>query len=116
MGKVFNKIKKFFTGAHNVVRDEVEEVLNLKPTEQDEKIGELIANLAMQAGVCAGLPIPTGMQPIIKKAAAYAVADAREGFKEPEKTIIGRIVAEFKKDMRVSNSNKKDNSTERGNN
>lgn len=115
MGKVFDKIKKIFTGAHNVVKDEVEEVLNLKPTEQDEKIGELIANLAMQSGVCAGLPIPTGMQPIIKKAAAYAVADAREGFKEPEKTIIGRIVAEFKKDMRVRNSNN-NNSTERGNN
>lgn len=32
-----------------------------------------------------------------QKAAIYTVADAREGFKAPEKTIIGRIVSEFKK-------------------
>lgn len=93
----FEKVKRFFTGAHNIVKDEAEEVLNLKPTEQDEKIGEIVANLSMQAASCAGLPIPSGMQPIIKKAAIYTVADAREGFKAPEKTIIGRIVSEFKK-------------------
>lgn len=93
----FEKVKKFFTGAHNVVKGEVEEVLNLKPTEQDEAMGEIVANLAMQAAVCAGLPIPSGMQPIIKKAAVYTAANAREGFKQPEKTIIGRIVSEFKK-------------------
>lgn len=33
----FEKVKRFFTGAHNIVKDEAEEVLNLKPTEQDEK-------------------------------------------------------------------------------
>lgn len=87
---------KVFKIGKNVVKGEVQEIVNLKPTEDDYKQGEQLATVAAGALATMGIPIPAVGITIIGKAFAYGIRDIRDGVEEPDKLIIGRIIEEIK--------------------
>lgn len=87
---------KIFKIGKNVVKGEVQEIVNLKPTEEDYKQGEQLATVAAGALAAMGIPIPAVGITIIGKAFAYGIRDIRDGVEEPNKLIIGRIIEEIK--------------------
>lgn len=87
---------KIFKIGKNVVKAEVQEIVNLKPTEEDYKQGEQLATVAAGALAAMGIPIPAVGITIIGKAFAYGIRDIRDGVEEPNKLIIGRIIEEIK--------------------
>lgn len=87
---------KVFKIGKNVVKGEVQEIVNLKPSEDDYKQGEQLATVAAGALAAMGIPIPAVGITIIGKAFAYGIRDIRDGVEEPNKLIIGRIIEEIK--------------------
>lgn len=87
---------KVFKIGKNVVKGEVQEIVNLKPTEDDYKQGEQLATVAAGALAAMGIPIPAVGITIIGKAFAYGIRNIRDGVEEPNKLIIGRIIEEIK--------------------
>ena len=87
---------KVFKIGKNVVKGEVQEIVNLKPTEDDYKQGEQLATVTAGALAAMGIPIPAVGITIIGKAFAYGIRDIRDGVEEPNKLIIGRIIEEIK--------------------
>lgn len=87
---------KVFKIGKNVVKGEVQEIVNLKPTEDDYKQGEQLATIAVGAMTAMGIPLPAIGVTIMGKAFAYGIRDIRDGVEEPDKLIIGRIIDEIK--------------------
>ena len=96
--KFTDKLKTLFRINHNVIRGEVKEVLSLQLTDEDKAQGKAAAALAITALASCGVPLGALGQPILEKVFAYVIRDVKDGVETPEKLIIGRIIAEVKKE------------------
>jgi len=103
---MIDKIKKLFIKEKKVkdtievlpkalveaAKDEVKEIKDLNLTEVDQLQGEIIANVAVTAMASMGIPSSLTMREIIKSSAAYALRDFKEGYTNPEKLIVTRVI------------------------
>lgn len=101
-----DKVKTLFRLNHNVIKGEVQEVLSLQLTDEDKAQGRAAAALAIAALTACGVPVAALSQPVLEKVLAYAIRDAKEGIKTPEKLIIGRIIKEVKNEKASRKSTK----------
>ena len=89
----FKKIGSIFV---KVAKDEINEIKNLKVTDEDKAQAEQLASIVHQVCLAYGIPISSSVQRIVAKCGAYVIRDAKDGIKAPEKLIIGRIINEVK--------------------
>lgn len=88
-------LKRFFKISKKVIKDEVEEVKELKPTEEDYTQGERLANAAILAMSSFGLPYSILCKEIMKKVFAYGIRDIRDGIQDNSKLIMRRVIDEI---------------------
>ena len=88
-------LKKFFKIGKKVIKDEVEEIRELKPTEEDYAQGERLANAAILAMSSFGLPYSILSREIMKKVFAYGIRDIRDGIQDNSKLIMRRVINEI---------------------
>lgn len=99
-----NKVKKFINAFKKAMKDEVQEIKELKITPEDEEQASKIANLAADAMMLYGIPVGGAGRVVMKKVIAYSLRDLKDGVKAPDKLIIIRVVNELKteeKDLKV---------------
>lgn len=90
------RIKKIGSIFVKVAKDEIDEIKNLKVTDEDKAQAEQLASIVHQVCLAYGIPISSSVQRIVAKCGAYVIRDAKDGIKAPEKLIIGRIINEVK--------------------
>lgn len=73
-------------------KEEIAEIKDLNLTEVDQLQGEVIASIAITAMASMGIPASITMREIIKTSAAYAIRDFKEGYTNPEKLIVTRVI------------------------
>ena len=95
-----NFLKKFFKISKKVIKDEVEEIRELKPTEEDYAQGERLANAAILAMSSFGLPYSILSRQIMKKVFAYGIRDIRDGIQDNSKLIMRRVINEINAERR----------------
>ena len=83
------------------VKDEVKEIVNLEPTEQDFKQGQELAVIVVAVLAANGIPMSTNSRIIIGKTLAFLVRDIKDGVDDTDKLFISRIVNEIKKVHRI---------------
>lgn len=88
-------LKKILRINKNVIKGELEEIRNLKPTEDDYAQGEVLADIAITAMASMGLSYTLLGKDIIAKVFAYGIRDAKDGIKDNSKLIIGRVIDEI---------------------
>ena len=88
-------LKKFFKIGKKVIKDEVEEIRELKPTEEDYAQGERLANAAILAMSSFGLQYSILSREIMKKVFAYGIRDIRDGIQDNSKLIMRRVINEI---------------------
>ena len=93
-------LKKFFKIGKKVIKDEVEEIRELKPTEEDYIQGERLANAAILAMSSFGLPYSILSREIMKKVFAYGIRDIRDGIQDNSKLIMRRVINEINAERR----------------
>lgn len=103
MVDIVNKIKNIFIRPKQVVtntgkvitsvaKEEIAEIKDLNLTEVDKLQGDVVANVAVAAMASMGIPCSLTMKEIIKTSAAYAIRDFKEGYTNPEKLIVTRVI------------------------
>lgn len=123
---MLNKIKGIFTNNKNKVEDikdkatilpkavvgaakeEIKEIKDLNLTEVDQVQGDIVANVAIAAMASMGIPVSATMREIIKTSAAYAIRDFKEGYTNPEKLIVMRVINKIHeiRDAKAAEQNK----------
>lgn len=98
--------KKFFKISEKVIKDEVEEIKELKPTEEDYTQGERLANAAILAMSSFGLPYSILGREIMKKVFAYGIRDIRDGIQDNSKLIMRRVINEINAERRERDKKK----------
>lgn len=93
---MLDRLKKLLRINKNVIKGEVEEIRQLKPTEEDIKQGEVLADAAIVAMSAMGMSYTVTMQKIIAKVFAYGIRDIKDGVQDNKKLIIGRVIEEIK--------------------
>lgn len=88
-------IKKLFKANHKVIKDELNEIVNLKVDDEDLKQAEVLSDLVIGALAAYGIVIGVAFKPVIKKAIAYGIRDLKDGLNTPDRLIISRIVKEL---------------------
>lgn len=94
--KLLEQLKKIGSIFVKVAKDEIDEIKNLKVTDEDKEQAEQLASIVHQVCLAYGIPISSSVQRIVAKCGAYVIRDAKDGIKAPEKLIIGRIINEVK--------------------
>lgn len=94
--KLLEQLKKIGSIFVKVAKDEIDEIKNLKVTDEDKAQAEQLASIVHQVCLAYGIPISSSVQRIVAKCGAYVIRDAKDGIKAPEKLIIGRIINEVK--------------------
>lgn len=94
--KFLEQLKKIGSIFVKVTKDEIDEIKNLKVTDEDKAQAEQLASIVHQVCLAYGIPISSSVQRIVAKCGAYVIRDAKDGIKAPEKLIIGRIINEVK--------------------
>lgn len=93
--------KKLFSNLRNIlfnpIKEEVKEVISLKPTEQDYDQGEKLAVIVTAVLAANGIPMSVNGTNIMGKALAFLVSDVKDGVDDTDKLLVGRIVSEIKK-------------------
>ncbi|MBP5596350.1 MAG: hypothetical protein J6Y02_13265 [Pseudobutyrivibrio sp.] len=107
---MFDKVKNIFAISKNKAKDvkdntavipkavvaatkeEIKEIKDLNLTEVDQLQGDIIASVAITAMASMGIPASATMREIIKTAAAYTIRDFKEGYTNPEKLIVTRVI------------------------
>lgn len=107
---MLNKIKGIFTSNKDKAKDikdkasilpkavvgaakeEIKEIKDLNLTEVDQVQGDIVASVAIAAMASMGIPVTATMREIIKTSAAYAIRDFKEGYTNPEKLIVMRVI------------------------
>lgn len=94
--KIVEKLKKLIGINHRVVKGEVEEIKNLKITDEDKAQGKAAAVTISSALIACGIPLGSLGQPVLEKVMPYIIRDIKDGISTPDKLIVGRVVKEFK--------------------
>lgn len=93
-------IKRFFRAFHKAMKQEIEEVVTLNITKEDEDQASKIANLAADAMMMYGVPVGGAGRAIMKKVIAYSLRDIKDGVNAPDKLIIRRVTNELKEESK----------------
>lgn len=96
-----NKIKKFINAFRKAMKDEVQEIKELKITPEDEKQATTIANIVSDAMALYGIPVGGAGRVIMRKVIAYSLRDLKDGIKTPENLILSRVVNELKEEEKL---------------
>lgn len=100
-------LKKFFRISKKVIKDEVKEIKDLKPTEEDYAQGEQLANAAILAMSSFGLPYSILSKEIMKKVFAYGIRDIKDGVQDNSKLIMGRVIDEINAERKSKDKQEK---------
>lgn len=104
----FKEICRMIFRVHkNAIKKELEEIKNLKPTEEDYAQGEVMADAAIAAMVSLGLTHTVLEQRIIAKVFAYGIRDVKDGIADNKKLLIGRVIEEIKHEREQQKENNK---------
>lgn len=101
-----NFLRKLFKISKKVIKDEVEEIKELKPTEEDYAQGEQLANAAILAMSSFGLPYSILSKEIMKKVFAYGIRDIRDGIQDNSKLLMRRVIDEINAERKERNKQK----------
>lgn len=93
-------IKRFFRAFHKAMKQEIEEVITLNITKEDEEQASKIANLTADAMMMYGVPVGGAGRAIMKKVIAYSLRDIKDGVNAPDKLIIRRVINELKEESK----------------
>lgn len=93
-------IKRFFRAFHKAVKEEIEEVVTLNVTKEDEEQASKIANLTADTMMMYGVPVGGAGRAIMKKVIAYSLRDIKDGVNAPDKLIIRRVINELKEESK----------------
>ena len=99
-------LKKFFKIGKKVIKDEVEEIRELKPTEEDYTQGEQLANAAILAMSSFGLPYSILCKEIMKKVFAYGIRNIKDGVQDNSKLIMRRVIDEINAERKEKSKQK----------
>lgn len=99
-------LRKLFKISKKVIKGEVEEIKELKPTEEDYAQGEQLANAAILAMSSFGLPYSILSKEIMKKVFAYGIRDIRDGIQDNSKLIMRRVIDEINAERKERNKQK----------
>ena len=99
-------LRKLFKISKKVIKDEVEEIKELKPTEEEYAQGEQRANAAILAMSSFGLPYSILSKEIMKKVFAYGLRDIRDGIQDNSKLIMRRVIDEINAERKERNKRK----------
>ena len=91
--EVFQKI---FRINRNVIKGEVDEIVHLNITEEDEEQAQHLVILIAAGLAACGIPCGVLSQKIMARILAYALRDLKDGVEVHDKLIIGRVVNEIK--------------------
>ncbi|MCM1324131.1 MAG: hypothetical protein NC218_08210 [Acetobacter sp.] len=89
-------IKKLGKSIGIAIKDEIDEIKELVPTEEDYQQGEKIAVVAAAAMASMGVPVAALGTKIMAKAFAYGIRDMKDGIEDNDKLIVARIINELK--------------------
>lgn len=90
-------IKKILHIFGNVAKEEIKEIKDITPSEEQREKGRVVAVIAIAALSSMGIPIAGVAEPIIAKVFAYGIADLEAGIEDNEKLIVQRVLEELKK-------------------
>lgn len=94
-------IKSFIESLHSSVKqaakDEIKEIKELNPTDNQRAKGQAMAVIAVAALGSMGIPIAAVAEPVIAKVFAYGIADLEAGVEDNKKLILQRVLEEMKK-------------------
>lgn len=93
-------IKRFFRAFHKAMKQEIEEVVTLNITKEDEEQASKIANLTADTMMMYGVPVGGAGRAIMKKVIAYSLRDIKDGVNAPDKLIIRRVINELKEEQK----------------
>ena len=93
-------IKRFFRAFHKAMKQEIEEVVTLNITKEDEEQASKIANLTADTMMMYGVPVGGAGRAIMKKVIAYSLRDIKDGVNAPDKLIIKRVINELKEEQK----------------
>lgn len=99
-------LRKLFKISKKVIKDEVEEIKELKPTEEDYAQGEQLANAAILAMSSFGLPYSILSREIMKKVFAYGIRDIRDGIQDNSKLLMRRVIDEINAERKEKSKQK----------
>ena len=99
-------LRKFFKISKKVIKDEVEEIKELKPTEEDYAQGEQLANAAILAMSSFGLPYSILSREIMKKVFAYGIRNIKDGVQDNSKLIMRRVIDEINAERKEKSKQK----------
>lgn len=94
-------IKRFFRAFHKAMKQEIEEVVTLNITKEDEEQASKIANLTADIMMMYGIPVGGAGRAIMKKVIAYSLRDIKDGVNAPDKLIIRRVINELKEEEKA---------------
>ena len=93
-------IKRFFRAFHKAMKQEIEEVVTLNITKEDEEQASKIAKLTADTMMMYGVPVGGAGRAIMKKVIAYSLRDIKDGVNAPDKLIIRRVINELKEEQK----------------
>lgn len=99
-------LSKLFKISKKVIKDEVKEIKELKPTEEDYAQGEQLANAAILAMSSFGLPYSILSKEIMKKVFAYGIRDIRDGIQDNSKFLMRRVIDEINAERKEKSKQK----------
>lgn len=90
---IIKNIKNIFI---KPAKDEIKEIVNLKPTEEDFEQGQKLAVIVVTVLAANGIPMSTRSTELIGQALAYLVRDVKDGVDDHNKLFIQRVISEIK--------------------
>lgn len=102
------EVKRFFDDLRSIcfkpIKDEIKEVFELKPTEEDFEQGRKLAVIVVAVLAAHGIPMSTKSTELIGQALAYLVKDVKDGVDDHNKLLIQRVISEVKNIRKRNNS------------
>lgn len=92
-------INKIIRSLYRAGKSELNEIKELKITEEDLLQAEKYSLIIVSALSSSGLAFAPLLKPLLKIALSYCIRDIKDGEQEPDKLLIKRIMKEFEKEF-----------------
>lgn len=89
-------VKKLFKATRVAVKEEIKEIRELEPTDEDKEQASKLAALAAAAMVAGGLPVGVLATKVLERVLAYGIRDLKDGVADRNKLIIERVFTELR--------------------
>lgn len=90
---IIRNIKNIFI---KPAEDEIKEIINIKPTDEDFEQGRKLAVIVVAVLAANGIPMSTKSTELIGQALAYLVRDIKDGVDDHNKLLIQRVINEIR--------------------